>query len=316
VLSVLREIQIPLLAVLLLGGSAAKGRRALSARSGTAAMGPTALFSLHLRRPAAIAMCATELFLGMGLLVTAWPPFGGIAHGRADGTVAGTAAGGAGIAAMVIRALTALLFLTAVGALHELRERRPDTGCGCFGDLSHTPVSWRALARSALLSVAALATVTAPTAHWLASPVQAWLLLGVFAAELAVLAALSREVGAVLVRLGYSEPCELRRLPVSRTLTALHGSAQWRRYRSHLAALKPNDVWREGCWRYVVYPGFANGRAVDIVFAVYLQARRPPVRAAIVDASTDEALARLGTAIPAQRTAPEVPAPARNSANL
>jgi hypothetical protein len=298
VLSVLREVQIQLLALLLIGGCAAKARRTASARSVAAGTGPTGMFPLRLRRPVAIALCATELFLGIALLVTAWP------------LSVGASATGAGTPAMAVRTLTALLFLTAVGALHELRGRRPDTGCGCFGDLSHTPVSWRTLARSALLSLAALATVTAPApAHWLASPTQAWLLMGIFAAELAVLAALSPEVGEVLVRLGYSEPCELRRLPVSRTIAALRGSAQWRRYRRHLTALEPNDVWREACWRYVVYPGFADGRAVDIVFAVYLQSRRPPVRAAIVDASTDQAVARLGTAIPAQRTAPPLSPP-------
>ena len=96
--------------------------------------------------------------------------------------------------------------------------------------------------------------------------------------------------GEILVRLGYSEPCELRRLLVSRTLAALHASSQWRRYAGQISAAAPADVWREGCWRFVVYPGFARGRRVDIVFAVYLQARRPPIRAAVVDADTEEVL--------------------------
>ena len=33
-------------------------------------------------------------------------------------------------------------------------------------------------------------------------------------------------------------------------------------------------------------------RRVNIVFAVYLQARRPPIRAAVLDADTDEVLGR------------------------
>ena len=74
------------------------------------------MFPLRLRRPAAIALCATEFALGVGLLLTA---------GRA----------GAGTPALAVRAATALLFCTAVGALHELRARRPDAGCGCFGEL-------------------------------------------------------------------------------------------------------------------------------------------------------------------------------------
>ena len=68
-----------------------------------------------------------------------------------------------------------------------------------------------------------------------------------------MIAALSPEVSEALVRLGYSEPCELRRLPAERTLTAL------RRSRSGAGTLAittevPVDMWRELCWRYVVFP--------------------------------------------------------------
>lgn len=282
-LSALREVQIPLLAVVLVGGCAAKTRYAISVRSIDAGVGVTALFPLRLRRPLGIVVSATELSLGVALLVTAWGPFG------------------AGATAMMVRALTTLLFATAVAILHELRGRRPEAGCGCFGDLSHTPVSWRVLARSALLAMAALVTVTAGPLHALGPPTSEWM-LGTAAAEVVVLAALSPEIGEVMVRLGYSEPCELRRIPVTRTLAALRGSAQWRRYRRYLTVTEPSDVWREGCWRYAVFPGIADGRMVDVVFAVYMQPRRPAVRAAIVEASTDQALA--SHTIPFQRSAP------------
>jgi hypothetical protein len=46
---------------------------------------------------------------------------------------------------------------------------------------------------------------------------------------------------------------------------------------------------------FVVYPGHARGRPVDIVFAVYLQSRRPAIRAAVLDADTDEVLGPTGT---------------------
>ena len=82
--------------------------------------------------------------------------------------------------------------------------------------------------------------------------------LAVLAFELSLLAFLSPELGEILVRLGYSEPCELRRLPVGRTLTALHASSQWRRYANQVTAAAPADVWREGCWRFVVYQGLAR----------------------------------------------------------
>ena len=45
----------------------------------------------------------------------------------------------------------------------------------------------------------------------------------------------------------------------------------------------------------VLYPGYARGRRVDIVFAVYLQNRRPAIRAAVLDADTDEILGRAET---------------------
>jgi hypothetical protein len=48
----------------------------------------------------------------------------------------------------------------------------------------------------------------------------------------------------------------------------------------------PDDVWREGCWRFVVFPGLAHGRRADVVFAVYLQSRRPPIRVAVLDDAT------------------------------
>jgi hypothetical protein len=288
VLGAAREVQIALLAVLLVGGCAAKAKRAISARSIEAGLGPTVMFPLRLQRPIAIAMCASEMLLGLGLLVTA---------GRL----------GAGVPATTVRSAAALLFATAVGTLHELRTRRPEAGCGCFGDLSDTPVNWRALARSALLCAAAISTIGVRPLRMPATADQAALLLVVLTVELAVLAALSPEVGEVMVRLGYSEPCEVRRLPVARTLSGLRASSQWRRYRRHITAMEPSDVWREGCWRYVVYPGVVAERPVDVVFAVYLQNRRPPVRAAIIDAAPGEAPIDV---IPAQRPAPAaVPTP-------
>jgi hypothetical protein len=219
-----------------------------------------------------ITACATEFAVGVGLVVTA---------GRI----------GAGPPATVVRMAAAVFFLVTVAALHEVRQRRPSAGCGCFGDLSDTPIGPRTIARSALLCVAAAATVGVAPLHRPSSSVTAELWLSVTVFELALLAFLSPELGEVLVRLGYSEPCELSRLPVARTLAALHASSQWRRHAGQVSATAPADVWREGCWRFVVYPGSAGGRPVDIVFAVYLTPRRPVIRAAILDAGTDEVLA-------------------------
>jgi hypothetical protein len=278
-LAAARELQIPLLAVMLLGGCAAKAWRVLRSRSIKAAMDPAGLFPLRLRRPIMITMCATEFGLGLGLIATA----GEI------GTVVPS------LPATIVRAACVLFFLIAMGALSETRQRRPAAGCGCFGDFSHTPIGWRTIARAGVLCAAAAVTIGLPPLRMPSSSTTAEMWLAVLAFELSLIAFLSPELGEILVKLGYSEPCELRRLPVERTVAALHASSPWRRYAGQISSAAPVDVWREGCWRFVVYAGVARGRRVDIVFAVYLQARRPVIRAAVLDARTDEILGSAET---------------------
>ena len=72
-----------------------------------------------------------------------------------------------------------------------------------------------------------------------------------------------------------------------RTLSALHASASWRRYQRFLVAAAPADVWREGCWRFVVFPGVLASRRVEVVFAVYLAGRGAPVRVGMLDTEAD-----------------------------
>jgi hypothetical protein len=175
-------------------------------------------------------------------------------------------------------------------ALLEMRSVRPEIGCGCFGELSTSPVSWRTLTRSALLAVAALSTlgmgpVRQPSTGW-----PALIMVGILASELLLIACLSPELGEALVRLGYSEPCELRVVPAERTLAALRRSKQWRRHAWLLTADEPTDIWRELCWRYVVFPGRLGDRDTEIVFGVFLGHRRPLIRAALIDAVTGNPL--------------------------
>jgi len=273
VLSAAREVQAPILALLLISACAAKAQRAVAARS---------LDAVGMRRSTMLALCVSELGLGAGLIATA---------GQA----------GAATAAVSVRAATALLFAIAVAALNEMRSRRPDVGCGCFGDLSETPVSLRSLVRAAALCAAAMASIGAPPPHLPPSSLQALLLVAVAAAELLLLAAMSPEIGEIMIRLGYSEPCEARRVPVGKTLAALQASREWRNWQPYLAMPTPADIWREGCWRFVTYPASVDDRKADIVFAVYLQARRPAIRAAVVDASED-----ASTAIPGIPSAADI----------
>src|SRR3984885_5448369 len=260
-LAVMREVQVPLLALLLFGGCAAKARHAIGTRQWS---GPTAMFPVRLRRPAVIALCVTEFALGAALLLTA-----------------GSA--GASNPATAVRAAAVLLFGTGAAALYELRARRPNAGCGCFGERSRTPVSWRVIARATLLCVAALSTIGIPPLRMPGSAVQAWLTLGAVAGEGAVLAVLPPENGQAMLRLSHADPCELREVPVWRTLSTLHASTSWRRYQRFLVTEAPTDVWREGCWRFVVFPGVLASRRVDVVFAVHLAGRGAQVRVGMLD---------------------------------
>ncbi|MGN6792441.1 MAG: MauE/DoxX family redox-associated membrane protein [Streptosporangiaceae bacterium] len=265
----LGQAQIPLLAAVLLGGCAAKFARAIRRRSIDAGLGPTALFPLRLRPIAAATLSAIELAMGVGLLLTA-------------GTM-----GKDGHSAMLIRIGTCLLFVVATFALIELRSIRPDIGCGCFGEFSSTPITGRTLTRSFLLAAAALGAVyVGPIRPETFNDFHFVPVLSFFAAELAIIAALSPEVREVLVRIGYSAPCELRMPTPEHTLSALRRSSQWRRHLALLADDEPQDVWRELCWRYMSFPSRYNGRQADLVFGVYLQNRRPVVLSVLVDATT------------------------------
>src|SRR5215475_4264849 len=274
ILHAIREVQIPILAAMLLGACAAKLAQVLKAGKLSSAFGPTALFPANIRRPVAFGICVIEAALGFGLILTA------------GGT-------GGKVPAMAFRAGTCLFFIVATCALVELRVSRPDVGCGCFGELSTAPVNFRTIARSALLAAAALAT-TMPLDQIGLPAVKAAStiaeLLGILAVELLVIGVLSPEISEGLIRLGYSEPCELQIVPSGRTLAALHRSRQWRRYSRLITSAVPADVWRELCWRYVVYPASSDNKAADLVFAIFLKYRRPAICAANVEAATGQPL--------------------------
>ena len=280
-LTLLGDIQIPLLATMLLGGCLMKAVRAVQTRSMAAGLGPTALFPLKLRTPAAIATCLTEFGLGVGLILTVGQEW----HG---------------MPAELVRLGTGLLFLVATCALIEIRNQRPDMGCGCFGEFSRAPITGRTVARSSLLASAAVGTIKLRPIQLPATGQSIGLLAGMLLAELAVFALLSPEIKDVLVRIGYSAPCELRVVSSEQTLVALKRSTQWRKHATLISDHSPSDIWRELCWRYVAFPSEHDGRTADLVFAVRLEHRRPVVLSALVDAATG---AVLPWPVPAARPA-------------
>jgi hypothetical protein len=262
VVHVVEQMQVPLLALVLVGACAAKMSRILRARSVLVVLDATSLFPPRLRRPATMAVCLTELSLGVGILLTsgrAW-------HGWAEG----------------VRLATALFFLIAMRAVVELREFRPGLGCGCFGDLSSRPPGLRSVLRAGLLGAAALVSIPGGELTLPPAGPAAALDLGLLVAEFLLVAAVSPEVGEMLARLGYTEPCELRTAPPQRALAALHRSRAWRRQARVVGRDGPADMWRELCWWYLVYPGRDGTGECDVVFAVEVRRRRPAIHSAVV----------------------------------
>jgi hypothetical protein len=190
-------------------------------------------------------------------------------------------------------------------ALIELRSARPDLGCGCFGDFSSAPITSRTLVRSALLAVAALATVRLPPIQLPRSAGQAGVFLLLFTAELAMFGAISPEVRDLLVRIGYSAPCELRVQSQEQTLAILRRSAQWRRHSDLVSDPRPADAWRELCWRYLTFPSTVAD--AQLVFAVYLLHRRPMVLSALVEVATGAVLPWPATDQPSPRACLRLP---------
>ncbi|WP_150251049.1 MauE/DoxX family redox-associated membrane protein [Nocardiopsis deserti] len=260
-----REVQLPLLAVLLLVGAVAKTTRR------AAATGLAVLVPERLRRASTVGTGLLEAALALGLL------------------------GLTGLLGEAVRALTAVVFAVSVVALVVIRRRDPEAGCGCFGGLSQAPIGWRTLARAGLLSAAALATLGLEPAGWevVASPTP--LHAGVLGAELLLLALVSPELRTAAARTLREEPCALREVPLRRTVRTLHRSNVWRVNEPVMLGSEPEDVWRQGCWRFLRYDGLRQGRRVDVVYAVRTGGRRgTAVRAALVDRESGAVVASFG----------------------
>ncbi|MFB4316547.1 MauE/DoxX family redox-associated membrane protein [Actinomadura sp. 21ATH] len=207
----------------------------------------------------------------------------------------GAAEGVLGLALLItphlaVRLATIAVFAAATWAVGELRVRRPDAGCGCFGGLSTKQIGHRTVLRAVLLTAAAVVSLDAPHAGLtvlLDGPSAAG---AVLLAELALFAALSPEIAVLLgrtrPRLRPVTPCERRRSPLAETYARLRESDAWRESENAIVSAVPLDVWREGCWRFVVYPAHVDGRDTELVFAVSTAERGHTVRVAAVPPAT------------------------------
>ncbi|MFD3687099.1 MauE/DoxX family redox-associated membrane protein [Nocardiopsis sp. NPDC058631] len=277
IVDAVREVQLPLLAVLLLLGAVTKTSRH-AAGSGLAVLVPE-----RLRRPVTVGTGLLEVGLAVGLLTLT------------------------GLPGDVVRAATGAVFAASVVVLVLARRRDPEAGCGCFGGLSRAPIGWRTLTRAGLLSVAALATPGLEPSGWQVAtaptPPHAWVL----GAALLLLVLLSPELREVAVRTVRREPCEQREYSMRRTLRRLRRSDVWRTNENVMIKSEPDDVWRHGCWRFLRYDGMRHGRRTDVVYAVRIGGRRrTSVRAVLVDRGSGAVVASFGAV-----TGLELPGPPR-----
>lgn len=247
-----------LVLMLLLGGLAKFATAGERGQPGNLSrLGPGVLVPERWRRPFMIFCAAGEVVLAACLLLTTWPP---------------------------ARFATIAFFAVATYVLWELRRRRPDVGCGCFGDASSAPVGLRSIARAFLLAGLAVVVTVVPVSG---AGVLAGFSPGLVvasAAGFAVLALLSPEMGEGIARVRHRAPCEQRPMAAGRALHRLRASGEWRAHAPLLASGEPSDTWRELCWRFFVYPGrTADGTPAEVVFAVYLTGRRAPVRVGVME---------------------------------
>jgi hypothetical protein len=258
-LTTIATAQLPVLALLLAAGTVAKIWTAVreSEPGALSRLGPAVLVAERWHTPALMCCAFGELFLLIGLLGTDYPFF-------RWGTVA--------------------FFAVSTYVLWELRRRRPDVGCGCFGEVSAAPVGLCSLGRTVVLTAMSAGLLWTPEVPgWSMLAGITWTHVPAAAVGLLVLLALSPEIEETAARLRYRAPCEQRPLDTTVALNRLRASKLWQSHVPLLSSLEPIDSWRELCWRFFVYPGLSpTGESMDVVFAIYLSGRHPAVRVALV----------------------------------
>jgi Methylamine utilisation protein MauE len=252
-----QEVQLPLLACALI--SACLAKLAIREPGEATDAGPFTMLRRH--RPVVVTVAVVEGGLGVALLLTAHP---------------------------VARLGTIVVFFVATSVVFELRDRKADEGCGCFGGLSTTPVGFRTALRSCLFLLAALSVVAVPaTGLDVIRHGTGWHAAIAFG-EFALFAGLSPEIGVLVARRRERIPCEHRTVPLAETFAILHASDKWRAYSPLIVTADPTDLWRELCWRFLVYRGRVDDEDVEIVFAVSTDERDQTVRGAIVRPDDDD----------------------------
>ncbi len=265
-----------LVLLLVLGGVAKIATVGTDAEpGGLTRLGPAVLVPERWRKPVLIFCAAVEIVLAAGLIFTRSP---------------------------LPRWGTIVFFSVSTYVLWELRRRRPDVGCGCFGEASGSPVGLRSIGRAVVLTGMAVSVALVPVSGADLLSGLSWNLAIALAAGVVLLSLLSPELEEAIARVRYRAPCEQRPIPTARSLSRLRSSSEWRSHTALLVSVEPEDTWRELCWRFFVYPGrTATGAEAEVVFAVYLSGRRPAVRVAVVGAEGNDGTLRKSIDVSAAR---------------
>ena len=115
------------------------------------------------------------------------------------------------------------------------QRRRPEAGCGCFGEVSSKPVGLRSIGRAAVLGLMALAIALAPVTVGDLIAGVSWAMLGWTLAAAALVLLFSPEIDEMIARMRYRPPCEQRRVAGGGRAVPAHASAAWR---AHAAAAR------------------------------------------------------------------------------
>jgi len=234
----------------------------------------------------------------VGKVALALRALGAVEVGLAAALLANTGRPAPGVAA-------AALGVGFLGYLGYARVTAPDSSCGCSGG-TETPITWRAFARAGLVVAGGLLAAVATGAWWSAVADRPLAAVGIGAAGLTVIAALSTDLDhlwllplrrAKLRLLGHplgGIDATAWPVPVAATVELLERSLAWGAaapvVRSALI-----EHWDHEGWRLLRYAGVCDARPVSVVFAVDVKATIdnspvPAIRVTVVDELTQEVI--------------------------
>jgi hypothetical protein len=159
----------------------------------------------------------------------------------------------------------------------------PESTCGCLG--TGTAVTWRTIARAALLAIMSGSALVSTGG---AFPGGASAVIGLLLLEVLVLGRLSLPAGLTSTarHLQYrlrTPPCLTSNEPLAVTVSRVQASQAWRTLAVHLVDADRAGVldhWREGCWRFLTFA--AGDGDAQLVFAVHLPPGRVSFSGALV----------------------------------